>query len=73
MRARFTAQRGQRSEDQMEHDSSRRRFLAALGTGATALWFADNFAVLGDVAGHGRHDAAQPTQRRWRFAPPSIS
>jgi len=59
--------KGQGSKFLMTHDSSRRRFLAALGTGATALWFADNFAVLGDVAGHGDHGAAQPAQRRLEF------
>jgi gluconate 2-dehydrogenase gamma chain len=51
----------------MRHDSSRRRFLAALGSGATALWFADNLAALEDVAGHAEHSAAQPAKRRWEF------
>lgn len=49
----------------MEHDSSRRRFLAELGSGATALWFADNFTVLGDLAGHADHATTQP--RRVEF------
>ncbi len=51
----------------MEYESSRRRFLAALGTGATALWFSDNFAALGDVARHADHATAQPTPRRLEF------
>ena len=51
----------------MEHDSSRRRFLAALGSGATALWFADNFSELGDAARHSDHAMAQPAQRRLEF------
>jgi hypothetical protein len=51
----------------MEYDSSRRRFLAVLGSGATALWFADNLSTLGDVARHTDHGMAQPAQRRLEF------
>jgi len=59
--------KGQGSKFLMRHDSSRRRFLAALGSGATALWFADNISALGDVARHTDHAMSQPAKRKLEF------
>ena len=55
----------------MEHNSSRRRFLVALGGGATALWFADHLGAVEDAARHAAHsmdgDAARDAQRGFEF------
>ncbi|MGH7711183.1 MAG: gluconate 2-dehydrogenase subunit 3 family protein, partial [Gemmatimonadaceae bacterium] len=53
----------------MEQDSSRRRFLAALGGGAAALWFVDRFDAIEDAAAHAEHatQAASTTQRRFEY------
>ncbi len=57
----------------MDYDSSRRRFLAALGGGATALWFADHLGVVEDAAQHAEHvvEGQQATQRGYEFFTPA--
>ncbi len=61
--------KGQRSKvkgQSMHYDESRRRFLMALGGGATALWLADHFGAVEDAVAH-THDAQQASQRRLEF------
>lgn len=54
----------------MEH-SSRRRFLAALGGGATALWFADHLGAVEDAARHAEHSMEGDGQRTLTFFTPA--
>ena len=52
-------------------DNSRRHFLAALGGGATALWFADHLGALEAAASHAEHMQGQTGQRRFEFFTPA--
>ena len=51
----------------MSQNSSRRHFLAALGGGATALWFADHLGALEAAASHAEHMEGQTGQRSFEF------
>ena len=56
----------------MEH-TSRRRFLAALGGGATALWFADHLGAVEDAARHAEHSMRRRSDELsevWSFQSP---
>lgn len=55
----------------MHHYTSRRRFLAALGTGATALWFVDHLALVQEAAAHAEHAGNDRGQRRLEFFTPA--
>ncbi len=52
----------------MHHHTSRRRFLAALGTGATALWFVDHLDAVEEATAHA---ASESGQRRLEFFTPA--
>jgi gluconate 2-dehydrogenase gamma chain len=45
----------------------RRRFLAALGGGATALWLGDHFIAIEDAAAHAGAHAQSAQPRRFEF------
>lgn len=45
----------------------RRRFLAALGGGATALWLGDHLIAVDDAAAHAGAHAQSPQPRRFEF------
>jgi gluconate 2-dehydrogenase subunit 3-like protein len=58
----------------MAPHSSRRHFLAALGGGATALWFADHLGAVEDAARHAEHsmgDGEHDAQRGFEFFTPA--
>lgn len=57
----------------MSHESSRRTFLAALGGGAAALWFADHLGAVEDAARHADHamDGERDAQRGFEFFTPA--